>query len=155
MIAPDRRAQLFPVRLPDRTNRGRPMVRRRPRVHPMAGATVMAVLLTLLAANFVSVRARGAEAGYSIRRLESKVARARSEHARLSLRVAALRSPQRIEHYATTELEMAPPRQRQLATITVGPAIAKVEAPAASRSVWRTLASWFGRSEAEARERPR
>ncbi len=155
MIAFDRRAQFFPVWLPDRTSRGRPVVRRRPRMNPMAGATVMAVLLTLLAAHYVSVRAKGAEAGYAIRSLQSDVARERSENARLSLRVAALRSPQRIEHYATTELEMAPPRQRQLATITVGPAIAQVEAPAASRSVWRTLASWFGGSEAEARERPR
>jgi cell division protein FtsL len=121
----------------------------------MVGATVMAVLLILPAAHYVSKRADRAEAGYAILSLQSDLAHLRAKHARLTLRVAALNSPQRIEHYATTELGMAPPRQRQLATITVGPAIAQVETPEVPRSVWRSLASWFGRSEAEARERPR
>ncbi|MDR7420132.1 MAG: cell division protein FtsL [Armatimonadota bacterium] len=155
MIAPQRRTELFPVRLPERIHRGQPAVRRRPRVHPMVGATVMAVLLTLPAILYVSVRAYRAEAGYTILRLQSELARLRAEHARLASQVAALKSPQRIEHYATTELGMAPPRQHQLATITVGPAIAQVVAPPRDRSVWRTLASWFGKSEAEARERTR
>jgi cell division protein FtsL len=121
----------------------------------MVGATVMAVLLTLPAALYVSVRTYRVEAGYTILRLQSDLARLRAEHARLSLRVAALKSPQRIEHYATKELGMAPPRQRQLATITVGPSIARVEAPAERRGLLRTLAGWLGGGEAEARERPR
>jgi cell division protein FtsL len=121
----------------------------------MVGAMVMAVLLTLPAVLYVSVRAYRAEAGYTILRLQNRVTRLRAENARLALRVAALRSPQRIEHYATTELGMAPPRQRQLATITIGPAIAQVVKPSGQRRFWYQLASWFGRSEAEARERPR
>jgi cell division protein FtsL len=155
MIAPQRRTHLFPVWLPDRTNRGQPVMRRRLRVHPMVGVTVVAVLLTLPAVLYVSARAYRPEAGYAILRLQGERARLRAENARLTLRAAALKSPQRIEHYASTELGMAPPRQRQLATITVGPAIAQVAAPIEVPSVWHTLASWFGRSEAEARERPR
>jgi cell division protein FtsL len=121
----------------------------------MVGAMVMVVLLTLPAVQYVYVRTHRAETGYSIRDLQAKVARLRAEHARLTLRVAALKSPQRIEHYATTKLGMAPPRQRQLATITVGPATAQVVKPAERRPLLRQFASWFGRSEAEARERPR
>ncbi|MDR7545305.1 MAG: cell division protein FtsL [Armatimonadota bacterium] len=155
MIAPERRSQLFPVWLPERQWRRQPAVRRRPRVHPMVGATVMAVLLTLPAVLYVSVRAYRAEAGYTILRLQGELAHLRAEHARLTLRVAALESPRRIEYYATTELGMAPPRQRQLATITVGPAIARVVQPVEQPTLWRQLAGWFGRSEAEARERAR
>lgn len=155
MIAPDRRSRLYPVWLPERPPSGQPVGRRRPHLHPMVGATVMAVLLTLPAVLYVSVRAYRAEAGYTILRLQRDLAHLRAENARLTLRVAALKSPQRIEHFAAAELGMAPPRQRQLATITVGPAVAQVVGPAEQRSVLRTLASWFGRSEAEARERPR
>jgi cell division protein FtsL len=121
----------------------------------MAGATVMAVLLTLPLLLYVSQRAQRAEAGYAILQLQAELTPLRAEHARLLVRVSALKSPQRIEHYATTELGMAPPRQRQLATITVGPTIAQVEVPAQPRGILSQLASWFGRGEAEARERPR
>lgn len=155
MIAAEQRSHVYPVWLPERSTRGQPVVRRRPRLHPMVGATVMAVLLTLPVLLYVSQRAYQAEAGYTILRQQRQLTQLRAEHARLLLQTAALKSPQRIEHYATTELGMAPPRQRQLATITVGPAIAHVEAPAERRGILRTLVAWFGRSEAEARERPR
>jgi cell division protein FtsL len=121
----------------------------------MVGAMVMAVLLTLPAVLYVRVWADRTETGYTILGLQSQVTHLSAENARLALRVAALSSPQRIEHYATTKLGMAPPRQRQLATITVGPAIAQVVKPSGQRRFWYQLASWFGRSEAEARERPR
>ena len=155
MIAPERRSQLFPVWLPDRPPRGQPVVRRWVRLHPMAGAMVMAALLTLPALVYVWQRADRAEAGYRILRLQRDVAQLRAENARLQLRVAALKSPQRIEHYATTELGMVPPRQRQLVAITVGPAIAQVEYPSGRGDLLDQLAAWFGRREAEARERRR
>ncbi|MDR7522179.1 MAG: cell division protein FtsL [Armatimonadota bacterium] len=155
MMAPERRSRFFPVWLPDRPPCGQPAVRRRVRLHPMAGAMVMAALLTLPALVYVWQRAYRIEAGYTILRLQRDVARLRAEHARLQLQVAALKSPQRIEHYATTELGMVPPRQRQLVAITVGPAIAQVEQPSGRRGLLDQLAAWFGRSEAEARERRR
>jgi cell division protein FtsL len=155
MIVPDRRSRLYPVWLPDRPARGQAANARRMRLHPMVGATVMAVLLTLPAVLYVSVRAYRAEAGYTILRLQSDLAHLRAEHARLTLQVAALKSPQRIERIATTELGMAPPRRHQLAAITVGPAIARGTEPAEPRGVMHTLASWLWRSEAEARERLR
>jgi hypothetical protein len=123
-------------------------------MNPMVGATVMAVLLTLPAALYVSQRAYRTEAGYTIRLLQSEVALQRAENERLTLRVAVLKAPQRIVSYAE-DLGLAPPRQRQIAPITVGPAIAQAVEPVEQRSLLRQLSSWFGRSEAEARERPR
>jgi cell division protein FtsL len=153
LIAPERRARVYPVWLPERKP-GRPEHRRRPRLNPLVGATVMAVLLTSPLLLYVAQSAQRAEAGYAILRLQARVAQLRAENARLQVRVSAMRSPQRIERYATTELGMAPPRQRQLAAIPVGPAIAHVEVPP-PRGFLRQVASWFGRSEAEAKERPR
>jgi cell division protein FtsL len=155
MISADRTSRVYPVWLPERPSRGQPVVRRRLRLSPMVGATVMAVLLTLPPLFYVAQRAQRFEAGYEIVRLQQEVAQLRAENARLLLQVSALKSPQRIEYYATTELGMVPPHQRQLATITVRPAIAQVELPAERPTVLRQLALWFGRSEAEARERPR
>jgi cell division protein FtsL len=155
MIAPERRPQLFPVWMPARPAPAGSAVRRRPRLSPMVGATVIAVLLTLPAVSYVSVGASRTEAGYAILHLQRRLAQSRAENARLTLQVAALRSPQRIERYATTELGMAPPRHHQLAAITVGPTTAQAPVPVEQRTFWRQLASWLGRSEAEARERPR
>lgn len=155
MIAPDRRTKVFPVWLPERPTRGEPVVRRRSRLHPMAGAMVVAAILTVPALLYVSQHTHQAEAGYTILRLQDELTHLRAEHARLSSLASALKSPQRIEHYATTELGMAPPRHHQLAAITAGPAIAGVEVPAERRGVIQHLTAWFGRSEAEARERTR
>lgn len=155
MISAERRSRVYPVWLPDGPARQQPVVRRRPRLSPMVGATVMAVFLTLPPLLYVSQRAQRAEAGYAILRLQRDLVKVRAENARLLVQASALKSPQRIEYYATKELGMAPPRQRQLATITVGPAIAQVQVPIEHPGVLRQLASWFGRSEAEARERPR
>jgi hypothetical protein len=113
---------------------------------------VMAVLLTLPALFVVSQRAHRAETGYSILRLQRDLAYLRAENARLLSRATALKSPQRIERYATTELGMVPPRLPQLAAVTVGPAVAATDAPTRRRGTLRLLSDWFGRSEAEARE---
>ena len=155
MIGPERRSQFFPVWLPERPGRRQPSIRHRPRLNPMVGATVMAVLLTLPAVLYVSQRAHRAEAGYTILRLQKELEGLRAEHERLSRQEVALKSLQRIERIATTKLKMAPPRLRQLTAITVGPAMAKAVEPPARRGVLRQLSSWFGRSEAEARERVR
>ncbi len=154
MLAAQRRERLYPVWLPDRVSRG-PAVLRRLRWNPVAGAMVMAVLLTLPALFYVSQRATRAETGYSILRLQRELTALRAENARLHSLASALKSPQRIEGYATTELGMAPPRLQQLAAVTIGPAIARVEPPAERRGFLRLLGDWLGRSEAEARERTR
>lgn len=114
---------------------------------------VMAVLCTLPALVLVAQRAQRAETGYAILRLQREVAQLRADHARLSAQVSALRAPHRIEQIATTELGMVPPRQPQLAAITIGPTIARVEAPAAPGGVLRRLTRIFTDHEAEARER--
>lgn len=113
---------------------------------------VVAVLLTLPALFFVSQRAHRAETGYTILRLQRDLVQLRAENARLLSKTTALRSPQRIERYATTELGMVPPRLPQLAAITVGPAVTAVDVPPERRGTLRLLSEWFGRSEAEARE---
>ena len=154
MLAAQRRERVYPVWLPERTTRA-PVARRRPRWSPIAGTMVMAVLLTLPALFYVSQRAKRAETGYSILRLQRELSQLRAENARLLSRASSMKSPQRIEHYATTELGMAPPRLQQLAAITVGPAIARVEVPAERRGALRVIGEWLGRSEAEARERAR
>ena len=155
MIAAQRRDRVYPVLLPDRSIRAPTVARRRPRWSPIAGVMVMAVLLTLPALLYVSQRANRAETGYTILRLQRELTQLRAENARLLSLTSALKSPQRIERYATTELGMAPPRLPQLAAITVGPAIAQVEEPTGRRGALRLLGEWLGRSEAEARERVR
>jgi cell division protein FtsL len=111
------------------------------------------IIITVPSLLYVAQLAHRAEAGYTILRLQREVTDLRAEQARLLARVATLKSPSRIEQIATTQLGMVPPRQRQLAAIPGGPAIAQV-APSESRGgVIRTLTSWLGRSEAQARER--
>ena len=161
MIAAERRTQTYPVWLPEESLRARPSGarprplaagRRRPLFNPTASVMVMAVLLTLPALFFVSQRAHRSETGYSILRLQRELTQLRAENARLLSKTTALKSPQRIERYATTELGMAPPRLPQLAAITVGPAVAAVAVPPERRGALRLLGEWLGRSEAEARE---
>ena len=137
MLAAERSERLYPVWLPDRVPARPSGLRRRLRWNPVAGAMVTAVLLTLPALFFVSQRAT------------------RAENARLHSLASAMKSPQRIERYAITELGMAPPRLQQLAAVTVGPAIARLEPPVEHRGVLRLLGDWLWRGEAEARERTR
>ncbi len=155
MIAAERRARAYPVWLPQGAPAREPKVRRRARLHPMAGATVVAVLLTLPLLLYVSQLAHRSEAGYSIRRLQSELHMLRAENARLVSLSLALKSPQRIEQYAQSELGMVPPRQRQLAAITVGPAVAQAQVPTERRGNRGLLTAFFGGNEAEARERSR
>ena len=155
MLAAERGERLYPVWLPDRVPTRSVALRRRLRWNPVAGAMVTAVLLTLPALFFVSQRATRSETGYSILRLQHDLSGLRAENARLHSLASALKSPQRIERYATTELGMAPPRLQQLAAVTVGPAIAGREPPVEQRSAMRLLGDWLWRGEAEARERRR
>jgi len=155
MLAAERSERLYPVWLPDRVPARPSGLRRRLRWNPVAGAMVTAVLLTLPALLFVSQRATRAETGYAILRLQHDLSGLRAENARLHSLASAMKSPQRIERYATTELGMAPPRLQQLAAVTVGPAIARLEPPVEHRGVLRLLGDWLWRGEAEARERTR
>ncbi|MGQ0549577.1 MAG: hypothetical protein ACT4PY_07930 [Armatimonadota bacterium] len=151
MIAAGRRARVYPVWLPDRTAPAPVPVRRRRR-SPIAGVMVVAVFLTLPALFYVAQRAHRAETGYTILRLQRDVAQLRADNARLLSLAATLKSPQRIEHYATHELGMTPPRLPRLAAITIRPAIAHVEVPAERRGALSVIGAWLGRNEAEASE---
>jgi len=116
-------------------------------------AAAVIVIITIPALLYVAQGANRAEAGYTILRLQREVKDLRAEQARLLMQTAALRSPRRIEHIATTQLGMVPPRQRQLAAVPVGPTVARLEPSDSGGSVMRAFTSWLGRSEAEARER--
>jgi len=150
VIVLDRRSRSYPVIMPDRRLRDRPTPRRRLRRHPMAAALVVAALAILPALLFVYQRTEAAKTGYSILRLQRELATLESEHARLQATVSTLRSPQRIERIATSELGMVPPRQRQLAAITTAPAVAQQSSPA--RSLAQRLGAWLGLGEAQAHE---
>ncbi len=152
MSASAQHARVYPVWIPDRPIR-RSRGRRR-RLSPVAGAMVMAVLCTLPALFLVAQRAQRAETGYAILRLQREVAQLRAEQARLAAMASALRAPQRIERIATTELGMVPPRQPQLAAITIGPTTARAQTPA-SPGALRRLVGFFADREAEARARRR
>ena len=146
-------ARLYPVWLPGGSPRGRP-ARRRVRIPASALAAAAILVITVPSLLYVAQLAHRAEAGYTILRLQREVKDLRAEQARLVMHVAALKSPRRIEHIATTQLGMVPPRQRQLAALPLGPVVVARMEPSESRgSVIRTLKSWLGRSEAEARER--
>ncbi len=150
MIALDRRTRSYPVVMPDRRLRDRPTPRRRSRRHPMAAAMVVAALAILPALLFVQQRTEAAKTGYSILHLQRELAQLEGEHARLQATVSTLKSPQRIERIATTELGMVPPRQRQLAAITTAPAVAETPPPAPSLA--QRIGAWLGFGEAQAHE---
>jgi len=146
-----RREHVYPVWLPDRSAVPSAPSRRRRR-SPIAGVMVVAVFITLPALFYVAQRAHRAETGYTILRLQRDVVQLRADNARLLSLASALKSPQRIERYATHELGMTPPRLPQLAAITVRPAVARVEEPE-RRGVLSVIGVWLGRNEAEASER--
>ena len=149
MIAFDRRKSAYPIVMPDRRLRDRPTPRRRFRRNPMAAAMVVAALAILPALVYVYQRTEAAATGYTILRLQRELAHLESEYARLHATVSALKSPQRIERIATSELGMVPPRQRQLAAITTAPAVAEAPAPL---SLVQRLGAWLGFGEAQAHE---
>ncbi len=151
MIALDRRTRSYPVVMPDRRLRDRPTPRRRFRRQPLAAAMVVAALVIMPALLYVAQRTEAARTGYSILRLQRELARLESENARLAAAVSVLRAPQRIEHIATTELGMVPPRQRQLAAITMAPA-ATVQTPAPGPSLAQRVRAWLGLAQAQAHE---
>jgi len=138
--------------MPDRRLRDRPAPRRRFRRSPMAAALVVAALAILPALLYVFQRTEAAKTGYSILHLQRELARLESEYVRLHATVSTLRSPQRIERIATSELGMVPPRQRQLAAITMAPTIAAEPPPATARSLLQRVGAWLGLGEAQAHE---
>jgi cell division protein FtsL len=115
----------------------------------MAVALVVAALAILPALLYVYQRTEAAATGYTILQLQRELAGLESEHARLQTTVSTLRSPQRIERIATSELGMVPPRQRQLAAITTAPAVALAPAPP---SLAQRIGAWLGLGEAQAHE---
>jgi cell division protein FtsL len=146
-------ARIYPVWLPSGSPRRHAAARRRTRIPATALVATAIVIITVPSLLYVAQLAHRAEAGYTILRLQREVADLRAEHARLLMRVATLKSPRRIEQIATTQLGMVPPGQRQLAAIALRPVVARLEPSDSRGSVIRTLTSWLGRSEAQARER--
>lgn len=140
------------VVMPDRRWRDRPATpRRRFRRNSLAVVMVMAALAILPALLYVFERTEAAATGYSILQLQRELARLQSEHARLHTTVSTLKSPQRIERIATTELGMVSPRQRQLAAITLTTAVTQtLEGPPIT--VTQRIGRWLGLGEAAARE---
>lgn len=151
MIALDRRTRSYPVVMPDRRLRDRPTPRRRLRRQPMAAAMVVAALVILPALLYVSQRTEAARTGYTILRLQRELAHLESEQARLAAAVSVLRAPQRIEQIATMEFGMVPPHQRQLAAITMAPAVT-AQTPAPARSLAQRIGAWLGLAQAQAHE---
>ena len=136
MLALVPKLRLYPVLLPDvpAGDRGsRPAARRR-RLAPATRMLVVAACLVLPAIAYVHQSALTARTGYLILSLRQDIQVLQSEHARLVADVMALRSPQRIERMAVTDLGMAPPRRSQFAALTIPPAAAALPSPPLS---WR------------------
>ncbi len=112
----------------------------------------VAVLVVLPAIFYVSQRAQIAKTGYHILQLRHEVRTLQNDNARLLATATALKSLDRIERIATKELGMRPPRQQQLATITVPAPVTALPAPVEANSMWDRLLARLGSSEAEAGE---
>lgn len=140
------RLRSFPVVHPERVVHRR-VVRRRSLVRAVA----VTALIMLPAVLLVSQRTHAAKTGYAILTLRQEIEALQADNARLLATVTALKSPDRIERIATSELGMVTPRQQQLATLTIT-SVAAQEAP--RQSLWDRFGSWL-RSEAEASESPR
>lgn len=125
---------------------------RRPRRRPLAIAGAFAILIVVPAILLVSLRTQAASTGYKILALRQEIDALQSDNARLLVTATALRSLDRVERIATTQLGMTPPRQQQVAALTIA------QPPAAARTVpkaslWQQVTGWLGAGEAEARTR--
>jgi cell division protein FtsL len=147
MLALAGKSRVYPVLLPRKVERGAP---RRVRTSPAMRAVGLALVLLLPAVSYVYARTQVARTGYEILQLQRDVAVLQAERDRLIARAVALKTPDRIEDIATSTLGMAPPRQQQLATLPLAPAVAN-PVGAGRRTAWDYLRSWFG-GEAEAHE---
>lgn len=129
-----------------------PRPARRSRRRSFSAAVAVALLIVTPAIVLVSLRTHAASTGYEILSLRQEIDALQSDNARLLATATALRSLDRVERIATTQLGMAPPRQKQVAALTIP------RLPAASRSVpksslWQLVSGWLGAGEAEARTR--
>jgi cell division protein FtsL len=114
-------------------------------------AVAVALLVVLPAAFYVYERAQVARTGYLILQLQQEVNALQTQRDRLEATAAALKTPERIERLATAELGMVPPRQQQMAALTLAPVAAAGPVDLGRRSVWDQLRSWLG-GQAEAHE---
>ena len=125
---------------------------RRLRRRPLAVAVAFAILIVAPAVLLVSLRTHAASTGYEILALRQEIDTLQTDSGRLLATATTLRSLDRVERIATTQLGMAPPRQQQVAALTIP------RPPAAARSVpqaslWQLVSGWLGAGEAEARTR--
>ncbi len=148
MLAYAQKSRIYPVLVPQRSERAAP---RRARTGPAVRAVAIAVALMLPAVLYVYEQTQIARTGYLILRVQGEVDALQAERNRLLAAATALKTPERIEHIATADLGMVPPRQQQLATITLAPAAAARPSRTAGPSVWDRLRAWLG-GEAEAHE---
>lgn len=125
----------------------RPMRRSRRRPLSMAAAFVM--LIVAPAILLVFLRTHSASTGYDILALRQEIELLQSDNARLLATATSLRSLDRVERIATTALGMAPPRQQQVASLTIAPPAAQAVPRV---SLWHRVGGWLA-GQAEARTR--
>ncbi len=154
MLAVQRRTRVYPVLLPHARPDEHPAPRRRPRRSAAVQAVLMATLLVVPAVCYVAQQAHVARTGYEILHLRHDVSTLQGENARLLAAAMTLRSLQRVERIATTDLGMRHPGVGQQTVLAIAPPPAVAAAPAASatRPFWARASAWLGWSEAEARE---
>ncbi len=151
MLAVQRRARVYPVLLPDLGPEKGAAPRRRGRHSIATRALAVAAIVVAPAIFYVSQRVQAARVGYAILQLRQDVAILQRENARLLATATQLRSLNRVERIATTELGMRPRGAGQVTSIAVKPAITASSTPAPP-TVWARVSAWLGLSEAEARE---
>jgi len=108
--------------------------------------------MVLPAVVYVSQRAHAARTGYAILQLRQEVAQLRAENARLQSTAMSLKSLDRVERIATTELGLRRPGTGQLTAIARAPLPLARQASEPTSSFWTRVSAWLGWSEAEAHE---
>lgn len=84
-----------------------------------AKCLILVAIATLIAVVTTMQRAAIVQAGYDLVKVKSQVAKIDKENALLRLDIAKLKSPQRIEEFATKELGMIIPKNAYYATATI------------------------------------
>ncbi|MBP2635131.1 MAG: ftsL 1 [Firmicutes bacterium] len=80
---------------------------------------LMVILVAVMAAVTTLQSAAIIQAGYDLVKVKSQVAKIEKENELLRLDISKLKSPQRIEEYATKNLGMVVPKNAYYATVTV------------------------------------
>ncbi len=128
MLALVPKLKTYPVLLPasparDGLTRG---AVRRGRLAPMTRTLLIAACLMVPAIVYVQQSAHAARTGYAILALRHEIRALQSENTRLVATVTTLRAPDRIERMARHQLGMLPPRDQQLASLAITPAVAAI-----------------------------